>query len=62
MVYDEECPICGTVNKGLNLAETNGWFICEKCENEVNNLTHFKTVKDPFLKTVKDGKKHCSIA
>lgn len=34
MVYDEECPICGTVNKGLNLAETNGWFICEKCENE----------------------------
>lgn len=59
MLYNEKCPICGTINKGLNLDETNGWFICEHCKGEVNNLTHCKTVKVPFVKTVEEIKKHC---
>ena len=62
MLTNENCPICGTENKGLNLAETNGWFICEHCGNEVNNLTHHKTVKVPLLKTDADIKKHFNIS
>lgn len=61
MQSNEKCPICGTENKGLNLVETNGWFICEKCGSEVNNLTHCETVKIPLLNTVEDIKKHCGI-
>lgn len=59
MLYQENCPICGTENKDLNLDETNGWIICEKCGSEVNTLKHSKTVKIPLLKTVEDIKKHC---
>lgn len=58
MEYNEKCPICGTENKRLNLDETNGWFICEKCGSEVNTLTHRETVKIPFLKTAEDIKKY----
>lgn len=29
--YDVKCPICGTVNKGLFLDETEGWMECEHC-------------------------------
>lgn len=32
----EKCPICGQENHGLNLEETAGWFICTKCNTEVN--------------------------
>lgn len=59
MLSKEICPICGTENKGLNLDETNGWFICEHCKSEVNNLTHCKTVKVPLLKTVEEIEKYC---
>lgn len=38
MKVDEKCPLCGTINKGLNLEETEGWFECEKCKQTVNNL------------------------
>lgn len=61
MLSNENCPICGMENKGLNLAETNGWFICEHCKSEVNNLTHCKTVKVPLLKTAEDIKKRFNI-
>jgi len=33
----EKCPLCGTVNTGLNINETDGWFICQKCGTEVSN-------------------------
>ncbi|MBO6159168.1 MAG: hypothetical protein J6P72_07920, partial [Firmicutes bacterium] len=29
--YDLRCPICGTVNRGLYLEETDGWMECENC-------------------------------
>lgn len=47
--YNEKCPICGELNKGLYLKETDGWFICEKCQNKVQLLKYSKTVKIPIL-------------
>ena len=29
--------MCGTVNRGLYLEETDGWMICEHCHTEVRN-------------------------
>ena len=31
--YDARCIMCGTVNRGLFLDETNGLFECEKCSS-----------------------------
>ena len=30
---DVKCPICGTINKSLDLEETDGWMECESCGN-----------------------------
>lgn len=38
--YDVMCPICGTVNKGLYLNETDGWMICERCQTEVCDMAY----------------------
>ena len=41
---DVKCPICGTVNRGLDLDETDGWMECERCHGvygrakEVNSI------------------------
>lgn len=32
------CPICGHLNKGLRLEETDGWMRCCKCGNMVQLL------------------------
>ena len=29
---DVMCPICGTINYGLILEETDGWMECEHCK------------------------------
>ena len=47
--YDEKCPICGELNKGLYLKETDGWFICERCKNKVQLLKYSQVVKIPIL-------------
>ncbi len=31
MVYNVNCPICGTEQKHLNLEETEGSYVCSKC-------------------------------
>jgi len=31
--YTYECPICGTINKDLYLEDSQGWFVCEKCDS-----------------------------
>ncbi len=63
MLYNEKCPICGTENKQLNLDETNGWFICEKCGNKVNTLKYYKTQKVANISSmsVDQMKKHFNI-
>ncbi len=30
------CPNCGAENKGLNLVETNGIFICSNCKKVID--------------------------
>lgn len=30
---DVRCPVCGAVNKSLDLEETDGWMECENCGN-----------------------------
>lgn len=47
MSKDVKCPICGSVEKGLNLDETDGWFVCSKCKSEVCNMEDMRTVKIP---------------
>ena len=29
--YDAECPVCGAINHGVFLEETDGWMECERC-------------------------------
>lgn len=45
--YNVKCPICGTVNKGLYLEETDGWMVCEKCDQSVKVLSFVRGVKIP---------------
>lgn len=40
---DVKCPICGTVNRSLDLDETDGWMECEHCHNAVQVLEYVKT-------------------
>ena len=37
---DVKCPICGTVNRSLDLDETDGWMECESCHNAVQILEY----------------------
>lgn len=39
---DVKCPICGTVNRSLDLDETDGWMECESCHNAVQILAYAK--------------------
>lgn len=48
--FDVECPICGQVNKSLDLEETDGWMECEKCGNTVQILRYMKTRRVPRYK------------
>ena len=47
--YDLRCPVCGTVNRGLYLEETDGWMECEKCGNVTQSMEHRQTVLIPLL-------------
>ena len=41
--YDLSCPVCGTVNHGLDLEETDGLWECAKCETLVHQAFLDKT-------------------
>ena len=47
--YELRCPICGTVNCGLYLEETDGWMECEKCGNVTQSMEHRQTVLIPLI-------------
>lgn len=34
MIYNVICPNCGAEQKGLNLDETEGSFVCSKCRKQ----------------------------
>lgn len=44
---DVKCPICGTVNRSLDLDETDGWIECEHCHNAVQILEYAKSKRVP---------------
>ena len=44
---DVKCPICDTLNKSLNLDETDGWMECENWGNAVQILKYVKTRRIP---------------
>lgn len=52
--YTVKCPLCGHENSGLYLEETRGWFVCEKCKNEVGLVKYMKTKQVPFFKDMND--------
>lgn len=33
------CPCCGTENKGLDLKETEGFFVCSNCKMKIDSRT-----------------------
>ena len=39
--------ICGTVNRSLDLEETDGWMECEHCGNTVQLMKYVKTRRIP---------------
>lgn len=45
--YDVKCPHCGTVNKHLYLEETDGWMICEKCNQAYKAMDFEQVIKIP---------------
>ena len=47
--YDLRCPICGAVNSGLYLEETDGWMECEKCGNVTQSMEHRQIVLIPLI-------------
>lgn len=44
---DVKCPICGTVNRSLDLDETDGWMECESCHNAIQILEYAKSKRVP---------------
>lgn len=42
-LVDVKCPICDTLNKSLNLDETDGWMECESCGSAVQIMKYVKT-------------------
>ena len=31
---DVKCPLCGHINRGVDLDETDGWVECEQCGSD----------------------------
>lgn len=50
MAYDLKCPVCGTVNRRLNLEETEGRMICEHCGAETQDV-RFRAFERPPART-----------
>lgn len=46
-LVDVKCPICDTLNKSLNLDETDGWMECESCGSAVQIMKYVKTRRIP---------------
>ena len=36
---DARCPACGTINKSVDLEETDGWMECESCGEQMKYVT-----------------------
>ena len=49
---DVKCPICGTINKSLDLEETDGWMECESCGDAINKQMHKRVPVCPACRYV----------
>ena len=56
MLYNQKCPKCGAEQKGLDLVETDGTYICSNCGEEVkvdleklNEQTKKRRIIPPLL-------------
>lgn len=47
--YNVECPICGAMNKNLNLDETGGWMECDSCGKVVGLPKYMRLISVPKL-------------
>ena len=47
-LVDVKCPFCGTVNRSLDLEETDGWMECGHCGNAVQMMKHAGTRRVPL--------------
>ncbi len=52
--YDIKCPICGTLNRDLDLEETEGWMECEKCGTATQAIGILPTFRIPVFHTCKE--------
>ena len=52
--YDIKCPICGTVNRDLDLEETDGWMECEKCGTAVQTIGVRPMVRIPVFRSYEE--------
>ena len=57
--YDVKCPFCETINRNLDLEDSNGWMECEHCKTitkTFNVLPADRIVKVPIY-TMKQAAK-----
>ena len=68
---DVKCPLCGHINRGVDLAETNGWVECEHCGNDfvprecldrVMRSTYSVLYPDKIAKLKAEGNKEKQIS
>lgn len=38
MLETKTCPNCGTINKGLDLVETQGVYVCNNCKRIIDTM------------------------
>lgn len=56
MGRDLFCPLCGALQKQVNLDETENLFVCDKCEAEIK-VTELFNDKEKFgYKVIAKGK------
>lgn len=44
---DARCPACGTINKSVDLEETDGWMECESCGEVTQQMKYVMTRRVP---------------
>lgn len=49
---DVKCPVCGTLNRNLDLEETGGWMECTSCKAATCSMSDFLSRMDiiPILR------------
>jgi transcription elongation factor Elf1 len=40
--YNIKCPLCGAMNMNVDMDETGGWMVCDKCKQKVGIPQYMK--------------------